>query len=151
MTNDQIVCTRNIEEFLRDQHPYPVFQLSGYAGTGKTSLLGAIVKTLGHFKVPVRLIAPTGKAAKILSQKSNSPAYTIHKVIYRRKDKLADFNTIELAPNLNKSTVFIVDEASMIGDYTLNKDGNLNQRNLLEDLLEYVYSGKNCKLIFVEN
>src|SRR5690606_28177718 len=108
----------------------------------------ALPISLAHFKLNTVLLAPTGKAAKVLSSKSNKRAFTIHKYIYRRKDKTDDFSTIQLAPNLQKNTVFIVDEASMIGDYTMI-DGNVNQRNLLEDLLEFVYSGKNCKLILL--
>lgn len=149
MTEGQRHCVSELELFLRDHHPYPVFLLSGYAGTGKTSLLGATIKTLQSYKVPTRLLAPTGKAAKVLSQNAGKSAFTIHKMIYRRKNKLDDFNTIELAPNLSKNTVFIVDEASMIGDYTLSKDGNVNQRNLLEDLIEYVYSGNGCRMILL--
>lgn len=148
-TEDQANCARNLEAFLRDHSPYPVFLLSGYAGTGKTSLLGATIKTLQSYKVATRLMAPTGKAAKVLSQNAGKQAFTIHKMIYRRKNKLDDFNTIELAPNLTKNTVFIVDEASMIGDYTMSRDGNINHRNLLEDLLEFVYSGAGCRLILL--
>lgn len=149
MTLDQRACADAIEVFLKDKHPYPLFILQGYAGTGKTSLLGAMVKTLASYKIGTRLLAPTGKAAKVLSLSSENFAYTIHKIIYRRKDKTDDFSTLQLAPNLHSNTVFIVDEASMIGDFTVNKDGNVNHRNLLEDLIEFVYSGKNCKLIFL--
>lgn len=149
MTNDQRVCADGIETFLKDRSPYPVFVLTGYAGTGKTSLLGAIVKTLHSYKIGTRLLAPTGKASKILSLNSGTSAFTIHKIIYRRKEKTDEFNNIQLAPNLQANTVFIVDEASMIGDFTLSSDGNVNQRNLLEDLIEFVYSGKNCKLILL--
>src|SRR5690606_15238520 len=136
-TADQDQCVDQLELFLKDREQYGIFLLSGYAGTGKTSLLGAFIRTLAHFKLNTVLLAPTGKAAKVLSSKSNKRAFTIHKYIYRRKDKTDDFSTIQLAPNLQKNTVFIVDEASMIGDYTMI-DGNVNQRNLLEDLLEFV-------------
>lgn len=149
MTHEQLTCSQSIESFLKDKSPFPVFLLTGYAGTGKTSLLGAIVKTLASYKIGTRLLAPTGKAAKVLSLKSDRSAFTIHKMIYRRKDKHDDFNTLQLTPNLTQNTIFIVDEASMIGDYTLTKDGNINQRNLIEDLVEFVYSGKNCKLILL--
>ncbi len=147
-TADQSVCVDQLELFLKDTTPYCVFLLSGYAGTGKTSLLGAFIKTLAHFKLNTVLLAPTGKAAKVLSNKSAKRAFTIHKMIYRRKSKTDDFSTIQLAPNLQKNTTFIVDEASMIGDYTM-VDSNINQRNLLEDLLEFVYSGNNCKLVLL--
>lgn len=147
-TSDQSNCVEQLEAFLKDSTPFGTFLLSGYAGTGKTSLLGAFIRTLAHYKLPTTLLAPTGKAAKVLSSKSNRRAFTIHKMIYRRKNKTDDFGTIQLAPNLQKNTIFIVDEASMIGDYTLT-EGNVNQRNLLEDLLEYVFNGVNCKLILL--
>lgn len=147
-TRDQSKTVDLLERFLKDKTPFGTFLLSGYAGTGKTSLLGAFIRTLAHYKLSTTLLAPTGKAAKVLSSKSNRRAFTIHKLIYRRKNKTDDFSTIQLAPNLQKNTIFIVDEASMIGDYTV-VDGNVNQRNLLEDLLEYVFSGVNCKLILL--
>lgn len=147
-TKDQSKCADQLELFLKDPTPYGTFLLSGYAGTGKTSLLGAFIRTLAKYKIPTTLLAPTGKAAKVLSSKSNRRAFTIHKMIYRRKSKTDDLSTIQLAPNLQKNTIFIVDEASMIGDYTMT-DGNVNQRNLLEDLLEYVFNGVNCRLILL--
>ncbi len=149
MTLDQRSCADALEVFFKDREGYPVFILKGYAGTGKTSLLGAVVKTLKSFSINTRLLAPTGKAAKILSQNSEEQAFTIHKLIYRRKDKSDVYGNLELAPNLQPNTIFIVDEASMIGDFTANSDGNINSRNLLEDLIEYVYGGKNCKLILL--
>ncbi len=148
-TEDQGIGVTALESFLRSKHPFPTFLLKGYAGTGKTSLLAAFIEALSSYKVNTVLLAPTGKAAKILSQKSKKNAFTIHKIIYRRKSKEDEFSTLSLTPNLQVNTIFIVDEASMIGDYTLSKDGNINQRNLLDDLIEFVFSGKNCKLIFL--
>lgn len=148
-TKDQKVLFEALEDFIRYREQHAVFILSGYAGTGKTSVLGAFVQTLKEFKVPVKLLAPTGRAAKVFGNKSASDAFTIHKQIYRRKSK-SDFGSpLSLQPNLSKHTVFIVDEASMIGDYTLQSDGNINARNLLEDLFEFVYSGTGCKLILM--
>lgn len=139
----------SLEQFMRYKDTKSLFVLSGYAGTGKTSVLGAFVKTLKHYKVSVKLLAPTGRAAKVFGGKSSADAFTIHKQIYRRKSK-ADFGSpLSLQPNLLKHTVFIVDEASMIGDFTLQNDGSVNARNLLEDLFEYVYSGVGCKLILL--
>jgi len=138
-----------LEAFVRFKDSKSLFVLTGYAGTGKTSALGAFVKSLRSLKVPVKLMAPTGRAAKVFGNKSNSDAFTIHKTIYRRKSK-ADFGSpLSLQPNLSKNTVFIVDEASMIGDYTMQSGGSVNARNLLEDLFEYVYSGVGCKLILM--
>ena len=148
-TVDQHVLLDELEKFLKNKEPQQVFILKGFAGTGKTSVLGAFVKTLTFFKVKSRLLAPTGRAAKILSLKSEKEAFTIHKQIYRRNSKLDEFSGMMLAPNLHTNTVFIVDEASMIGDYSLSKDGNISARNLLDDLIEYVFTGKNCKLILL--
>lgn len=148
-TGDQGETVTALENFLRSKHPYPLFILKGYAGTGKTSLLAAFIEALASYNMSTFLMAPTGKAAKILSQKSKKNAFTIHKLIYRRKSKADETSPLTLTPNLQKNTLFIVDEASMIGDYTISKDGNISQRNLLDDLLEYVYNGKNCRLIFI--
>jgi len=147
--DDQNDLIELLEDFLKIKEPNQVFLLKGYAGTGKTSILGAFVKTLTYFKVKTRLLAPTGRAAKILSLKSSKEAFTIHKQIYRRNSKVDEFSGMMLAPNLFTNTVFIVDEASMIGDYSLQNDGSVSSRNLLDDLIEYVFQGKNCKLIFL--
>jgi exodeoxyribonuclease-5 len=148
-TVDQHILLDELEKFLKNKEPQQVFILKGFAGTGKTSVLGAFVKTLTFFKVKSRLLAPTGRAAKILSLKSEKEAFTIHKQIYRRNSKVDEFSGMMLAPNLQTNTVFIVDEASMIGDYSVSKDGNISARNLLDDLIEYVFTGKNCKLILL--
>ncbi len=148
-TDDQYKAVLALEDFLRSKHPFPTFILKGYAGTGKTSLLAAFIESMSSYQINTVLMAPTGKAAKILSQKSKRNAFTIHKMIYRRKSKVDELSALSLSPNLQKNTLFIVDEASMIGDYTMTKDGNINNRNLLDDLIEYVYSGKNCKLILL--
>lgn len=148
-TSDQHNLLFELERFLKNKESNQVFILKGYAGTGKTSVLGAFVKTLSFFKVKSRLLAPTGRAAKILSLKSEKEAFTIHKQIYRRNSKVDDTSGMVLTPNLHTNTVFIVDEASMIGDYSLSKDGSVSSRNLLDDLIEYVFSGKNCRLILL--
>lgn len=148
-TDDQHRLLFELEKFLKNKESHQVFILKGYAGTGKTSVLGAFVKTLSHFKVKTRLLAPTGRAAKVLSLKSSKEAYTIHKQIYRRNSKIDESSGMALAPNLHTNTVFIVDEASMIGDHSLLNDGTVSNRNLLDDLFEYVFSGKNCKLILL--
>ena len=126
-----------------------VYILTGYAGTGKTSILGAYVKTLSELKIKSRLLAPTGRAAKVLSNNSNKQAFTIHKQIYRRKNSTDDYNSLSLSPNLFKNTIFIVDEASMIADYKIDFSNSSSSRNLLEDLIEYIFSGENCKLILL--
>lgn len=148
-TDDQFQLIDLLEKFLKLKEPNQVFILKGYAGTGKTSVLGAFVKTLTFFKVRSRLLAPTGRAAKVLSLKSSKEAFTIHKQIYRRKSKVDETSGMSLAPNLHTNTVFIVDEASMIGDFSVLNDGSVSARNLLDDLIEYVFTGKNCKLILL--
>jgi exodeoxyribonuclease-5 len=146
-TPDQDILFAQLEAFVRIKDPYPLFVLRGYAGTGKTSVLGAFVKTLEHFKLKSKLLAPTGRAAKVFASKSQKDALTIHKQIYRRKDGGDDYSKMELSPNLHKNTVFIVDEASMIGDHSLLSDGTIGARDLLDDLFEYVYAGAGCRLI----
>lgn len=148
-TDDQNRLLHELEKFLKIKESHQVFILKGYAGTGKTSVLGAFVKALTFFKVKSRLLAPTGRAAKVLSLKSTKEAFTIHKQIYRRNSSVDEFSGMALAPNLHTNTIFIVDEASMIGDHSLLSDGAVSSRNLLDDLFEYVFSGKNCKLILL--
>ena len=148
-TDGQMDLFQQLEDFARKREGKQLFVISGYAGTGKTSVLGAFVRALKEFKVNTKLLAPTGRAAKVFSHKSNQEAYTIHKHIYRRKSKVEISAGLSLQPNLFKHTIFFVDEASMIGDYTMTKDGGVSSRNLLEDLFEYVYSGENCKLILI--
>jgi len=148
-TKSQSVLFDKLEAFLRSKEGKQALIIRGYAGTGKTSVLAAFVKTLKHYKVKTKLLAPTGRAAKVFSHKAGEDALTIHKQIYRRKSKV-DLNAgMSLSPNLFKNTVFLVDEASMIGDLTLNKDGSVNVRNLLEDLFEYVFLGENCRLVLI--
>lgn len=148
-TVDQQKLFGELEAFLRRRGVKEAFLLKGYAGTGKTSVLGAFVKTLSHFNVKTKLLAPTGRAAKVLNRSSGQVAFTIHKEIYRKKSKTDLGSPIGLRPNLNKNCVFIVDESSMIGDYSLQNDGNVNARNLLEDLIEYVFMAPGCKLILL--
>ena len=122
------------------------FVLNGYAGTGKTSLTGALVKTLEANGMHAVLLAPTGRAAKVFSSNSGGhPAFTIHRKIYRHNPgaPTGDFSFLAPADNRSKNTVFIVDEASMIGA----DDGRGN--SLIEDLITYVFAGENCRLILI--
>lgn len=124
-----------------------IMVIKGYAGTGKTNMVAALSKTLPTFKWKSVLLAPTGRAAKVLSNYSERPAQTIHKKIFRKTTTYDGGVQFSLAENLNRHTVFIVDEASMIGLDNPNSDSLYE--SLLESLLEYVYSGDNCKLILV--
>lgn len=126
--------------------------VNGYAGTGKTTALGAVIATLTFFKTPCVLLAPTGRAAKVLSGFAGHPAYTIHKHIYRQKSVgQGGFGQFTLAPNKAKDTLYLVDEVSLIGiDASGNQSlASFGSGNLLEDLITFVRSGVNCKLVLV--
>lgn len=120
-----------------------VFLLNGYAGTGKTSLTGALVKTLREVGITSVLLAPTGRAAKVFAAYSGHPAYTIHRMIYRSHNLGSISATVAINENRYHDAIFVVDEASMIG--SSSDSGN----NLLGDLIQYVYSGDNCRLILL--
>lgn len=120
-----------------------IFLLNGYAGTGKTSLTGALVKSLREVGIPTVLLAPTGRAAKVFASYAHHPAYTIHRIIYRAPSPGGLSTIAAVNENRYHRAIFIVDEASMIGD---TSDTGAN---LLEDLIQYVYSGDNCRLIFL--
>jgi len=146
---EQEQLLKELCEFYTAENDRSLFILKGYAGTGKTTLLSSFVKGLRSLKRKTVLLAPTGRAAKVFSQRSVQPAYTIHKKIYRKEKIAGGAIQLGLAPNLHTNTLFLVDEASMIGDYTKQSDGSINPRSLLEDLINFVYGGKNCKLIFI--
>lgn len=149
-SSDQSDLIDRMQRFLDWNNKKAAFIVRGYAGTGKTTAIGALVKSLPFFGVKTVLLAPTGRAAKVLSNYSAKSAYTIHKKIYqvvRGKDGLTRFVRSE---NLHSNTFFIVDEASMISDGGGLSSNSFGQANsLLDDLIEYVYSGRNCKLIFI--
>ena len=120
-----------------------LFILKGYAGTGKTTMMSALIKVLPKFHLQYTLLAPTGRAAKVLAMYSQKKAFTIHKRIYFSHHEDSNF-TFRLKENRSKDTVFIIDESSMIGT-----DNNMLQRNLLDDLMQYIFSGEGCKAIFI--
>jgi ATP-dependent exoDNAse (exonuclease V) alpha subunit len=122
--------------------------LKGYAGTGKTTVISTIVNNLIEINKKYVLLAPTGRAAKVIANYSNKPAFTIHKKIYFPKKASGGGVSFTLQPNKHKNTIFIVDEASMISD--ANSDSKLYENgSLLDDLISYVYSGTNCKMILL--
>lgn len=149
LTDDQNICVQLWDIFLSNEALYKCFILRGYAGTGKTSLIGSLVKSLKPIGFKSVLMAPTGRAAKVFAQAALKTASTIHKKIYRQQIGADGSTKLGLMPNLHTDTLFIIDEASMIGDYTLTTSGDVSQRNLLEDVFEYVFNGKNCHLMFV--
>lgn len=146
-TTEQSEAISMIGDFLMSRQGMELFLLRGYAGTGKTTLVGALVKTLVALKQPVVLMAPTGRAAKVFSAYAECPAYTIHKRIYRQKS-LTDDTSFSLSTNLSKHTLFIVDEASMIANDGLSST-SFGTGRLLDDLIQYVYSGEGCRLMLM--
>ncbi|QKJ29684.1 AAA family ATPase [Mucilaginibacter mali] len=134
-----------LHKFLLSQDGDECFILRGYAGTGKTTIIGALVKALRFYQFKYVLLAPTGRAAKVMSSYSGRKAFTIHKRIYRKKSALNVDESFMLGDNMASQTLFIVDEASMISDEI---SGN-NRETLLHDLVNYVYNTNNCKLMLV--
>lgn len=137
---------QKISKFLFSTQENELFILRGYAGTGKTNLISAVTKALPSIKLKSVLLAPTGRAAKVLSFTSGKNASTIHKKIFRQDMGNEGQMLFSLAENRHTDTLFIVDEASMIN---IESENSLYENNLLESLFEYVFSGENCKLIFI--
>lgn len=133
-----------LHQFLISTDEDTCFVLKGYAGTGKTTVLAALVKLLRNYNYQSFLMAPTGRAAKVMSSYSGRKAFTIHKKIYRKKSAVTPDMNFSTADNLHENTLFIVDEASMISG---ESGGHGN--SLLHDLIEYVYNGRNCKLLLI--
>jgi exodeoxyribonuclease-5 len=148
LTTDQKDTLEQLTDFIFSQKNDELFLLKGYAGTGKTTLIGALVTKLWTVGKKSVLLAPTGRAAKVMSGFSNSKAYTIHKKIYFPKKQSNGGVSFTLGVNKHKDTIFIVDEASMISDRSLEAKLFEND-SLLADLIQYVYSGHRCKLMFV--
>jgi exodeoxyribonuclease-5 len=149
LTEEQRLLSSKLFEFIFKTDGRKVFILRGYAGTGKTSMLGAFVKSLTHLKIKTKLLAPTGRAAKVFALKAKKEAFTIHKQIYRSGNQSGEVVKLDLMPNLHTNTLFIVDEASMIASDNIDVKEGSNYRNLMEDLINYVFSGKDCFLMFV--
>ena len=147
-TDDQSDALKKLAGYICDNNNDVIFLMTGYAGTGKTSVISSVVKTLDMLRMRSVLLAPTGRAAKVLASYAGRQAFTIHKKIYRQKSSKDGLGNFTLDRNLHKDTFFIVDEASMVsnnsGDSSLFGSGRL-----LDDLIEYVYSGNECKLILV--
>lgn len=146
-TGQQDIVLQKLARFVVDDSPDKLFILKGYAGTGKTSIIGTLTKNLWRLKKSPVLAAPTGRAAKVMTNYSGYQSFTIHRKIYhpKRSEAKIEFN---LQRNKHKDTIFIVDEASMISDYS-GKGKASKSGSLLDDLMEYVYSGRNCRLILI--
>lgn len=147
-TQVQDVVLQKISEFLVSSNSEDLFLLKGYAGTGKTTIISTVVNHLWELKKKAVLMAPTGRAAKVISNYSGKEAFTIHKKIYFPKAQKGGGVTFTLQPNKHRDTFFIVDEASMIGDST-SESKLFDNGSLLDDLMQYVYSGYGCKLILI--
>ena len=144
-TLDQSHALATFASFMADRDERVLMIMRGSAGTGKTSLSGAIVRTMKRLKQRVVLLAPTGRAAKVFSINSDTPASTIHRRIYRQKSMEGAFS---LAPNMHADTLFMVDEASMIANEGL-RESVFGTGCLLDDLVRFVYSGRNCRLMLI--
>jgi exodeoxyribonuclease V len=147
-TDDQSEALKKIAGYICENTNDVIFLLTGYAGTGKTSLISSVVRTLDLLRMKSVLLAPTGRAAKVLASFAGKQAFTIHKKIYRQKSSKDGMGSFSLDRNLYKETYFIVDEASMVSNSS-NDVSLFGSGKLLDDLIEYVYSGIDCKLIIV--
>ena len=144
----QEVVLQQLSQFILENNNDKVFLLKGFAGTGKTTIIGTIVTNLWHAQQKFVLMAPTGRAAKVITNYSKSTAFTIHKKIYFPKKQKGGGVSFTLQPNKHRNTLFIVDEASMIPDTPA--DSKLFENgSLLDDLMTYVYSGHKCKLLLI--
>jgi exodeoxyribonuclease-5 len=147
-TFEQENVIASLSGFLLNRSNDAAFILRGYAGTGKTSLIGALVKTMDKLQQKVMLLAPTGRAAKVFSAYAGHPAFTIHKKIYRQRSFSNDTDKFSINDNLNVHTLFIVDEASMISNEGLS-GSMFGSGRLLDDLIRFVYSGAGCRLLLM--
>lgn len=144
----QDIALQQLSAFVVEEKKDSIFLLKGYAGTGKTTIISSLVKNLWKVKKSGVLLAPTGRAAKVISNYSGREAFTIHKKIYFPKKKGGSGVQFVLQPNKHRNSIFIVDEASMIPD--VNNDAKMFENgSLLDDLIQYVYSGHKCFLVLI--
>jgi len=145
-TDCQLGLISGLAEYISSAGRDDIFLIKGFAGTGKTTMISAITKSLTSLKRSFVLLAPTGRAAKVLAGYTGMPAYTIHKKIYRQQSSTDGSGKFVLDRNLHKNTCFIIDEASMISNE--NRENSIfGSGKLLDDLFKYIYSGVNCRLI----
>lgn len=147
-TLKQDVFFQKIAAFITDRQNDSIFVLKGYAGTGKTTVISTLVNHLVEINKKYVLLAPTGRAAKVIANYSGKPAFTIHKKIYFPKKSSGGGVAFTLQQNKHKNTIFIVDEASMISDQS-NESKLYENGSLLDDLISYIYYGENCKMILL--
>lgn len=147
LSESQEQAVQRFANFLYSGSNNSIFLLKGYAGTGKTSLISAIVNTLSGMEYNVVLLAPTGRAAKVFSSYSGKDAFTIHKNIYRQSGVEAGVEIFDLGYNKNRETLYFVDEASMITNNSF--DSPFGTGALLDDLMSFIHNGKNNRLILI--
>ena len=147
-TLKQNIVLQQLSNFIFSTSKNELYLLKGYAGTGKTTIIGSIVSNLWKAKKSAVLMAPTGRAAKVIANYSGKEAFTIHKKIYFPKKDQGGGVKFVLQPNKHKNTIFIVDEASMIPD-TPGESKLFENGSLLDDLIQYVYAGHQCKLLLI--
>lgn len=148
-TEGQREALRRISNFIVKSTSGDTYLLKGYAGTGKTTIISALVQGLTGTGTKTFLLAPTGRAAKVMSLYARKTAFTIHRKIYRPRQSENAGVHYSLAPNQHANTLFIVDEASMIADATQSGDQFFGGQNLLGDLIDFIKSGQNCRLLLV--
>ena len=146
-TTEQAHAIDMFSLFMADRDDHVVMVLRGSAGTGKTTLAGAFVRAMTTLKQKMILLAPTGRAAKVFSLNAGHAAYTIHRRIYRQKTA-GDLSSFNLNANMYRDTLFVVDEASMIANQGYG-DSVFGSGCLLDDLMQFVYSGQNCRMVLV--
>lgn len=147
-TNDQLNALETFARFLADREQNCVMVMRGSAGTGKTSLAGAMVRTFTRLGQKLLLMAPTGRAAKVFAMNSGHTAFTIHRKIYREKSYSGIGGQFNLNDNMHKNTLFMIDEASMIGRGG-EMTSDFGTGDLLSDLVQFVYNGQNCRMLLV--
>ncbi len=147
-TEEQNHAIKTFAEFFSSREDRAAMILRGSAGTGKTTLAGALVRALDAMKQKVVLLAPTGRAAKVFGLNAHHSAFTIHRKIYRQKTFTGEMTGFNLNDNLNQDTLFVIDEASMISNYGYS-DLTFGSGCLLDDLLQYVYAGRNCRMLLI--
>jgi exodeoxyribonuclease V len=147
-TLEQEKAINMIADFILSTRDKSSFILKGYAGTGKTSLMASLVKTMDNLEMKCILLAPTGRAAKVLANYSNHTSYTIHKKIYRQKSFSGEYDNFTLNDNLHSNTIFIVDESSMIANEGIS-GSMFGSGRLLDDMVQYIFNDKGCKLMLI--
>lgn len=148
-TEEQSEAIARLSAFVADPRTERCFALRGFAGTGKTSLIGALVRMLRKVEIPVILLAPTGRAAKVFAHHAGGPAHTIHRVIYRQETFKGQDTPFQLGFNTLKHAIFIVDEASMIASGSALSDTLFGSGMLLDDLIRFIYENPGNKLLLV--